>query len=125
LTELTAIAVTLSPIATDLVASLLTARAPMTLAARFGAREDAAAWLASHAADLVIADAAAASTQEITAALLALAANATVVVLSDAGRTATVSAVGVPQVTLVDVSAGGIAEAVLASIRQRASAKRR
>ncbi len=107
LTELTAIAVAPSPIVPDLIASLLAARAPISLAARFDAREEAAAWLAAHAADLVVVGAPADAADEIAASLVVLSPDATVLVLSDEGRTAKISA-----------------EAVLASIRRHASAKR-
>lgn len=121
LTELAAIAVAPSPIVSDLIASLL-ARAPISLAARFDAREEAAAWPAAHTADLVVVGAPA---DEIAASLVVLSPDATVLVLPDEGRTAKISAVGVPPAVLVDVSADRLAEAVLASIRQHASAKRR
>jgi DNA-binding NarL/FixJ family response regulator len=125
LTELTASAVAPSPIVSDLIASLLTARAPISLATRFDAREEAAAWLAAHAADLVVVGAPADAADEIAASLVVLSPDATVLVLPDEGRTTKISAVGVPPAVLVDVSADRLAEAVLASIRQHAPAKRR
>jgi DNA-binding NarL/FixJ family response regulator len=89
------------------------------------ALEEAAVWLAAHAADLVVVGAPADAADEIAASLVVLSPDATVLVLSDEGRTAKISAVGVPTAVLVDVSADRLAEAVLASIRQHASAKRR
>lgn len=124
MSELTAIAVALSPIVSDLITSLLASRAPLALVARFGAREEAAAWLEAYAADLVVADAPADSADEIAASFLVLAPNATVLVLSDEGRIAKISALGIPPATLVDASVEELAEAVLTSIRGRAPARR-
>ena len=125
MTELTAIAVALSPIVADLIASVLADRAPIAIAARFDTREAAADWLGAHAVDLVVAGARADAADEIAAGFLVLAPDATVLVLSDEGRLARISAVGASPVTLVDSSTDKLAEAVLAPIRQRAAAKRR
>lgn len=119
MTELTAIVVTLSPIVTDLIASLLAARAPVAVAERFTTRRAAEAWISLHKADLIIVGAAEEDTGDVISRFLALAPGATVLALSDGGRCARVRANNVSERLLSDVSPDQLADAVLAFLGSR------
>jgi DNA-binding NarL/FixJ family response regulator len=112
LTELTAIAVTLSPLASDLLAALLSARTPISVAARFDGRDVAATWLAAHAVDLILLGTAPSEGEDAAARFLALAPTATVVALAPDGRTASVRVAGADRLVIDDVSAERLAAAI-------------
>jgi len=119
LTELTAITVTVSHIVSDLIASLLAARAPVAVAERFTTRHAAEAWISLHRAELIIVGAPEDEAGDVISRFLALAPGATVLALSDDGRRARVRADGTSERLLSDVSPDQLADAVLAFLGAR------
>ena len=121
MTELTTITVTLSPIVSDLIASLLAARAPVAVAERFNGRPAAEAWISLHRVDLIIVGATAEEAADVVGRFLALAPGATVLALSEDDRSARVRANATGERLLSDVSPDQLADAVLACISARAA----
>ena len=113
MTELTAIAVTLSPIVSDLIGSLLAARMPLALAGRFETRHAAETWLGLHTAELILLGAEAGAADKLIDRFLALAPGAAVLALSGDGHSVRLHAHGADERRLYDPSPGQLAEAVL------------
>jgi DNA-binding NarL/FixJ family response regulator len=119
LAELTAIAVTLPSLAADLVASILTARTRITVAARFETREAAQARLATMRPDVVLIGLFKSETDHIVREMLAASPRSTIVTMSDDGRLVRVCAADSRVTVLRDASPAQIAAAVMSALVRR------
>lgn len=118
----TAIAVTLSPLVTDLIASLLAARAPIVMAARFETREAALRGTAHSAPDLVLIGLFPNETDQVVRDLQNAFPRATVATFSHGGRRVGIHALGAPLVALEDGAPDALADAILTSLSRRGGA---
>jgi hypothetical protein len=123
LAVLTAIAVTLSPLVTDLIASLLAARAPLTVTARFETREAGLRVSALPAPDLVLVGLFAGENDQVVHDFHHAFPQATVATFSHDGRRVGIHAPDAPETGLQDALPDELAAAVLSSVRGRRSGR--